>query len=93
MKVEYKVHGVAKGMANVPTEVDGEPITASVPCLEVELVTVSQRHGNQTLRFIGSQMAEAEELYKPDAEIMVTFEAKSAPESEAKSEMPRVDLT
>ena len=75
MKVEFKVHGVSKGQANVRTEVDGEPITASVPCLEVEMTTVAERSGSLTLRFVGSAMEEARELFQPDAVLTANFEA------------------
>jgi hypothetical protein len=73
MKVAFRVHGVAEGRANVATEVDGETLQATVPCLEVELVTESVRHGNQTLRFTGSQMEEAKELFQKDAKIIGDF--------------------
>lgn len=76
MNVDFRVHGVAKGSANVRTEVDGETLTASVPALEVELVTVSDRSGNLTLRFVGSSIEAAAELFKPDAEISATFGPK-----------------
>lgn len=74
MKVKMRVHGVSNGNANAQTEVDGEMLQASVPCLEVELVTVSQRHGSLMLRFTGSQIEEARELYKTDRSIVATFE-------------------
>ncbi len=67
MKVEFKVHGVAKGMANVRTEVDGETLTAAIPCVEVELVTIAERSGSLTLRFVGSAMEEAVEKFTPDS--------------------------
>lgn len=67
MKVEFKVHGIAKGAANVRTDVDGEMLTASVPCVEVELVTVSERSGSLTLRFVGASMEEALKRFTPDS--------------------------
>ncbi len=66
MKVEFKVHGISKGTATVKTEVDGEEVTASLPSLEVELVSVKQRHGNIVLRFVGQEMAEAQDKFKQD---------------------------
>lgn len=77
MNVDFRVHSVAKGFANVRTEVDGEMLTASVPSLEVELVTVSERSGTLTLRFVGSAIEAAADLYKQDAEINGTFGAKA----------------
>ena len=77
MNVEFKVHGVSNGSTNVATVVDGEDITASVPCLEVELVTTSDRSGNLTLRFVGSSIAEARELFGKDAVLTASFAAKA----------------
>jgi hypothetical protein len=73
MKVDFKVHGVSKGFANARTEIDGETITASVPCTEVELTTVAERSGSLTLRFVGSAMGQAEELFKKDALVSAEF--------------------
>lgn len=77
MKVDFKVHGVAEGRANVPTDVDGETVIATVPCLEVELVTTSERNGNLTLRFVGSSIDAARALFTRDAAIAATFEVKA----------------
>jgi len=74
MKIEFRVHGVSRSRANVPTEVDGEMMTASVPCLEVELVTTNTRSGNLTLRLVGAQIADGEELFKQDAVITADFD-------------------
>ena len=76
MKVDFLVHTVSNQSANVPTEVDGEAMNASVPCLEVELVTKLERHGTLTLRFVGGGIAEAKELFKPDAYITADFGSK-----------------
>lgn len=77
MKIDFKVHGVSKGNANVRTEVDGEAMTATVPCTEVELVTLSERSGNLTLRLVGDAMARAAELFKQDTIVTATFEPKA----------------
>jgi len=76
MKVDFRVHGIGNGNANVRTEVEGESITATVPCLEVELVTTSERSGNLTLRFVGSSIEEARKLFARDAVLTATFEPK-----------------
>lgn len=55
MQVQFRVHGVSNGSTAVETEVDGQKMTATVACVEVELVTVSQRHGSLTLRFVGAE--------------------------------------
>lgn len=73
MKVNFKVHGVSDGFANVRTEVDGETLTASVPALEVELVTEAERSGSLTLRFVGSAINDARELFTKDAKISADF--------------------
>src|SRR5690349_2642170 len=88
MDVEFVVHSVAQAQANVQTQVDGETMTAQVPCIEVELATVAERSGTLTLRLVGSGMAAAKDLFKPDAKITATFrdaDAKydSAPAEEA----------
>lgn len=74
MKVDFKVHGVSRGSANTQHEEDGEVITATLPCLEVELTTVAQRSGSLTLRFVGSAIEQAKELFQPDAVLTATFE-------------------
>lgn len=76
MKVEFRVHTVAISSANVKAEIEGETITASAPALEVELVTLSERSGTLTLRFIGDAMNDAKELFKQDAYITADFAAK-----------------
>jgi hypothetical protein len=73
MKIPFKVHGVAEGRANVRAEVNGEIVNATVPCLEVELVTVSEQSGNLTLRFTGSQIEPARRHYTRDKIIEADF--------------------
>ena len=75
MKVDFRVHGVASSFANVKTEVDGEQLNASVPSLEVELVTVSERNGNLTLRFVGGGIEDAKKLFQPNAVVSAEFSA------------------
>jgi hypothetical protein len=77
MKIEYKVHGVSNGSANVKAEVNGETINAAAPSLDVELTPADGgTNGTITLRIIGSQAEEAKELFKPDAAITVDFAGK-----------------
>lgn len=76
MKIKFKVHNVSRSVASATTVIDGETVPATVPCLEVELVTLSERHGNVTFRFTGTAMADARELFQPDAVIVGGFEAE-----------------
>jgi hypothetical protein len=78
MKIDFKVHGVSKGQANVPTMVEGESITGQVPCLEVELTTVLERNGSLTLRFVGASIDEAQAFYTKDKVLTATFAEKAA---------------
>lgn len=77
MIVEFKVHTVAMTKTNAKTNVDGEELQAQVDCLEVELVTVKQRHGTIPLRFVGSEIEEAKALFVVDRIIPVEFSSKS----------------
>lgn len=83
MKVDFKVHGVSSGFANARTDVDGETITASIPCTEVELTTVAERSGSLTLRFVGSAMEQAKQLFKPDALVSADFTSSAPAEKKA----------
>lgn len=67
MKIEFKVHGTSKQQVNAATQIDGETIMAQVPCFEVELVTVAERSGSLTLRFVGSAIEEAQSKFAPDS--------------------------
>jgi hypothetical protein len=73
VQVEYTVHGVADTSVGMQAEVDGEQLTVSVKCFEVELVASDGRHGNPTLRFVGNAIPEAKDLFQPDATITATF--------------------
>lgn len=63
MNVEFRVQNVIDTTTVVKTEVEGEPMSATVPCVEVELTTESSRHGSLTLRFVGGQVAAAREKF------------------------------
>lgn len=73
MKVGFRVHTVAESRANARTEVEGEMLTASIPCLEVELVTIQERSGTLTLRFVGSAMEDARKMFTADKVIYADF--------------------
>jgi len=75
MKVNFNINGVSKGNAGVNTEVAGEPMRASVPCLEVELIAADGMSGSLTLRFVGGSMQEAQDVFKPGKKISADFTA------------------
>lgn len=81
MNVEFRVHTVAEARANARTEVDGETLTASIPCLEVELTTVQERSGTLTLRFVGSAMEDARKLFAADKIFHADFREGAAPKA------------
>lgn len=76
MNVVFKVHGVSKVPVSMETMVGDEKVVASVPCLEVELVTEAAISGSLTLRFFGKDMPAAEALYVQDA--LINSEMTSA---------------
>jgi len=74
MKVPFRVHGLSTGSVNVPAQVDGQDMRASISCFEVELVTASDRDGNLILRFVGDSIEEAKKLFKQDGVYVAKFE-------------------
>jgi len=77
MKIDYRVHGVASGQASIQTEVNGESLGASMPCLEVELTSVDGRSGSTILRIVGSQINEAKEKFKAGSVVTAEFTPKA----------------
>lgn len=71
--VKMRVHGANLSTISMNVEAAGKTVSALVPCLEVEMVTTEDRHGNLTLRFIGDEVEAAKALFVPDAEVAVTF--------------------
>lgn len=53
--------------------VGGREMAVTVDALEVELVSESPSHGAIKLRFIGNEIAPAQELFKNDAKIVASF--------------------
>lgn len=80
MIVEFRVHTVAEARANVRTEVEGEMLTASIPCVEVELTTVQERSGTLTLRFV-TAMDEARQFFTADKIVHADFREGAAPKA------------
>lgn len=74
MQIEFKVHGVANSKAGKTVEIAGDSVRAEVPCLEVELVGAD--NAALTLRFIGSSVADAQQLFTQDAAVVATFALK-----------------
>jgi hypothetical protein len=83
LKVQFVVHSVSMTTVPVQVQYEGRAINATVDCLEVELASANPRHGTPTLRFVGEEVAAAEELFKQDAKVVVSVEAdesESTPE-------------
>jgi len=78
MKKEYRVQGVSKGHVNVPaTLANGETLNALAPSLEAELLPV-HGSGTITLRLIGDEISQGEEMLKTDTVIVAEFSAKGS---------------
>lgn len=74
--ITFRVHGVMDATVTKLIVIDREPVKATVPCLEVQLVADNEYHGSFTLRFVGAQrIADARLKYKTDAEVEATFAA------------------
>ena len=73
MKSKLRVHTAVKTRVTKQVEVNGEQMPADVWGLEVEMV--DENGSAYTRRFVGAEAKDAEELFKPDAVISVTFEA------------------
>lgn len=58
----------------VQVEEGEQPTMATVPCYEVELTTVKERHGTLTLRFAGDELVPAQEALKQDTKVTVLLE-------------------
>jgi len=61
--------------------IQGKEMVATVDALEVELVSGDLSNGGIKLRFIGDRIAAAEELFKNDTKINVTFSLEGAAEA------------
>jgi hypothetical protein len=85
MRIEAVVHSVSRQPVAVNTQVEGEPVRATVDGLSVELVTSADRHGSLTLNFFGRDRAAAEQLFKQDARVTILFEpAKEEPAADVR---------
>jgi hypothetical protein len=50
--------------------------------MEIELVSANPRHGTPTFRFVGEEVAVAEQLFKQGARILVTVELEETANTE-----------
>lgn len=82
LKVPFHVHSVSMTSAPVRVEFEGKPINAMVDCMEIELVSANPRHGTPTFRFVGEEVAVAEQLFKQGAKILVTVELEETANTE-----------
>lgn len=65
MQIKFKVHSVTPSAENVTATVNGEQVIASVPAVQVELV--SDHYGSLILKFVGSEAEEAKKTFSVDA--------------------------
>lgn len=76
MKVEFRVENALDRQVSTKATVDGEEHTAHVDGLEVEMVAVDGRHGSLRLNFIGRNLAEAKETFKPGKVVTFTVDGE-----------------
>lgn len=76
-KIAFCVHGVSDSAVTKMIDIGGELTKASVPCFEVEFVTVEEYDGSFTRRFIGAQRIQDARLkYTPGSTFDATFAAR-----------------
>ncbi len=69
MKIEFVVHEISTTTRSADVDYLGEKISASIPIMEVQLVTKDPMHGSLTLRFTGKAAVDARARFKPDATV------------------------
>jgi hypothetical protein len=85
MEILYTVQNPHVSPNAVRVNVRGQDMAATVDMYEVELVAEDLSNGGIKLRFCGSDVDAAKELFKADAKVKVTFAAADyvAPEQPA----------
>ena len=83
---EYTVHNPHMSPNATQAIVKGKPMVATVDTFEVELVADDLSRGGIKLRFVGDEVASAQELFIADAKIAVKFEAATEPAAAAPAE-------
>jgi hypothetical protein len=59
--------------------VNGKEMVVTVDAFEVELVSQNSTHSGIKLRFLGEDVAAAQELFKVDTKVTCSFAAEAAP--------------
>jgi len=75
MEVGYTVQGPHMTQSAARAIVQGQEMIATVDCFELQLVADSSSNGGIMLRFIGDEIAPAQELFQQDAKITARFVA------------------
>lgn len=65
MQVKFTVHSVTPSSENASVDFNGEQIVATVPAVQVELV--SDHYGSLILKFVGSEAEEAKKAFTVNA--------------------------
>lgn len=65
MQVKFTVHSVTPSSKNATVDFNGEQVVATIPAVEVELV--SDHYGSLILKFVGSEAEEAKSAFVKDA--------------------------
>lgn len=74
MIASYIVHSAAAGSTTMPVALpDGSTVEATVPAFTVQLVDPTEKHGTVTLRFVGSEVQAATDLFQPGRAITGSF--------------------
>ena len=73
MQTQYVCHNPHETTTSTMGTVNGEDMLVTVPVLEVELVALDRTNGGIKLRFMGSDVAGAKDLFKNDQPITASF--------------------
>lgn len=73
MQKSYKVSNVSRVPVAVQATVEGQQMTVTTDCLEVELVAQDGRSGSTTLRFVGDEIHDAAARLQQDAVVSFTL--------------------
>ena len=73
MQATYTVQNPHITQSAARAIVQGKEMLATVDAFELQLVADLASNGGITLRFLGDEIAAAQELFKPDAKIKATF--------------------
>src|SRR6516225_3655111 len=73
MQAQYVCHNPHETTTSTQGIVNGEQMLVTVPVFEVELTALDRTNGGIKLRYMGSDVAGAKDLFKNDQPITATF--------------------